>query len=318
MTDKATPTEKGMPEEEPTISKQLFPEVYEQPQEITPAQEITPVETKPSVNAKVEGAVVESQSEITPAPVEAQPSLTDDYLDIEAVKGKKVKLKVDGQEMEVPFEELVKNHQTWQHLSRVGRVVGEQRKSLVEERAELERLRRSQQTENGNDLELLNDTPPNSEVVELKAELASLRSAIQPTLVQMTLERADSDLKHRGLNDFKSYVPKIREFILANVPAERQGMYDNIETFVSMYQEMKLDDMVRSSSTPTPPVKPLATTPKIVPPIESASAPTNVKATSQLKKDYEAAYNRAQESGDVRLWGEAIRLKEMLHQKAAG
>lgn len=314
MTDKATPTEKGMPEEEPTISKQLFPEVYEQPQEITPAQEITPVETKPSVNAKVEGAVVESQSEITPAPVEAQPSLTDDYLDIEAVKGKKVKLKVDGQEMEVPFEELVKNHQTWQHLSRVGRVVGEQRKSLVEERAELERLRRSQAEDY-----LVTDVPSvNDEVVALKAEVVNLRSAIQPTLAQMTLERADSDLKHRGLNDFKSYVPKIREFILANVPAERQGMYDNIETFVSMYQEMKLDDMVRSSSTPTPPVKPLATTPKIVPPIESASAPTNVQATSQLKKDYEAAYKRAQESGDVRLWGEAIKLKEMLHQKAAG
>ena len=314
MTDKATPTEKGMPEEEPTISKQLFPEVYEQPQEITPAQEITPVETKPSVNAKVEGAVVESQSEITPAPVEAQPSLTDDYLDIEAVKGKKVKLKVDGQEMEVPFEELVKNHQTWQHLSRVGRVVGEQRKSLVEERAELERLRRSQAEDY-----LVTDVPSvNDEVVALKAEVVNLRSAIQPTLAQMTLERADSDLKHRCLNDFKSYVPKIREFILANVPAERQGMYVNIETFVFMYQDMKLDDMVRSSSTPTPPVKPLATTPKIVPPIESASAPTNVQATSQLKKDYEAAYKRAQESGDVRLWGEAIKLKEMLHKKAAG
>ena len=309
MTDKATPTEKGMPEEEPTISKQLFPEVYEQPQEITPAQEITPVETKPSVNAKVEGAVVESQSEITPAPVEAQPSLTDDYLDIEAVKGKKVKLKVDGQEMEVPFEELVKNHQTWQHLSRVGRVVGEQRKSLVEERAELERLRRSQAEDY-----LVTDVPSvNDEVVALKAEVVNLRSAIQPTLAQMTLERADSDLKHRGLNDFKSYVPKIREFILANVPAERQGMYDNIETFVSMYQEMKLDDMIR-----TQPSKPSAATPKIVPPIESASAPTNVQATSQLKKDYEAAYKRAQESGDVRLWGEAIKLKEMLHQKAAG
>ena len=313
MTDKATPVEKGMPEEEPTIGKQLFPEAYEPPQDITPA------ESKPDEIAKVEDEVVNPPKVEAATPsVEAQPPQADDYLDIEAVKGKKVKLKVDGQEMEVPFEELVKNHQTWQHLSRVGRVVGEQRKSLVEERAELERLRRSQQTENGNDLELLNDTPPNSEVVELKAELASLRSAIQPTLVQMTLERADSDLKHRGLNDFKSYVPKIREFILANVPAERQGMYDNIETFVSMYQEMKLDDMVRSSSTPTPPVKPLATTPKIVPPIESASAPTNVQATSQLKKDYEAAYNRAQESGDVRLWGEAIRLKEMLHQKAAG
>ena len=41
------PTEKGMPEEEPTISKQLFPEVYEQPQEITPARNYSSG-TKPS------------------------------------------------------------------------------------------------------------------------------------------------------------------------------------------------------------------------------------------------------------------------------
>ena len=65
----------------------------------------------------------------------------------------------------MPFEELVKNHQTWQHLSRVGRS-GEQRKSLVEERAELNAC-----AAHAEDY-LVTDVPSvNDEVVALKAEV---------------------------------------------------------------------------------------------------------------------------------------------------
>lgn len=314
-TTTATPEKKeGMQEEEVTIGKQLFPDAYGQP-------EATPPVTEPKENAKEEGAIIPTpEPSVTPPapPVEATPPpVTIDYLDLEAVKGKKAKLKVDGKEIEVPAEELIRNYQTWQHLSRVGQVLGEQKKSIKEELARLEQLRQpTQAQEEVNSWKEVVDPyirPVNAEVEALKVQVTNLNEALRPTVIKSNVDRTDEMLKVKGLTDFKEYYPRIQNFILENIPPDQLHQFDNQDTFVALYHEMKLEDMVKApaKSISKTPIVPVPTVPSsnIVPPIESSNASTNIETTSAIDKKIEVATAKAMASASSWDWAEVLRLR---------
>lgn len=79
---------------------------------------------------EVEEEVDEDAAEEEAATQEDTVFTTDD-LDLDA----KVQVKIDGEEMEVSFGDLIKGYQTDAHLSKKGRELGEAQKSLEEERS---------------------------------------------------------------------------------------------------------------------------------------------------------------------------------------
>ena len=120
------------------IGAKLFPEEFAPTQETlgpepdteeAPAQEPAP-ETDPVKEAP---PAVEPPE---PAQVPTAPALPE-ILDLSALQGKKLRVKVDGQEMEVPAEDFVKNYQLELHLNRKGQALNEQRRAIEELRKEL-------------------------------------------------------------------------------------------------------------------------------------------------------------------------------------
>ena len=109
----------------------------EQVPELDPEEAVTedPEVAEESVSEEVEEESEEETVEATDedateevATQEAEVYTVDD-LDMDA----KVVIKVDGEETEVPFSDLIKGYSTEQHLSKKGRELGDARKSLDEE-----------------------------------------------------------------------------------------------------------------------------------------------------------------------------------------
>ena len=111
-----------LPEEEEQV---LDPEESEEVEE--PADEEAVSEEEEEVEEEVEDAEGEDGAEV---PTQEPEVYSADDLDLEA----KVVVKVDGEELEVSFGDLMKGYQTDAHLSKKGRELGEAQKALDEER----------------------------------------------------------------------------------------------------------------------------------------------------------------------------------------
>ena len=111
-----------LPEEEEEV---LDPEESEEVEE--PADEEAVSEEEEEVEEEVEDAEGEDGAEV---PTQEPEVYSADDLDLEA----KVVVKVDGEELEVSFGDLMKGYQTDAHLSKKGRELGEAQKALDEER----------------------------------------------------------------------------------------------------------------------------------------------------------------------------------------
>ena len=75
---------------------------------------------------------VEGEDAVEETATQEPDTYTAEDLDLDA----KVKVKIDGEEMDVSFADLIKGYQTDSHLSKQGRELGEARKALDKEREE--------------------------------------------------------------------------------------------------------------------------------------------------------------------------------------
>ena len=110
-------------------------EVSESPDPLESEEEVEDPESEEIVNEGDEEEVEEIEEEEVSEDDGEEPSTqTDIYttedLDLDA----KVLVKIDGEEAEVSFGDLIKGYSTEQHLSKQGRELGEARKALDEER----------------------------------------------------------------------------------------------------------------------------------------------------------------------------------------
>lgn len=126
------------------IMNEIDPLPTEEIPEVDPAETVEedPESTEEVVSEDVEEGSEELVEEATgedaaAAATQETEVFTSDDLDLDA----KVMVKVDGEEQEVSFGDLLKGYQTDAHLSKQGRELGEARKALDSERAEkLEQL----------------------------------------------------------------------------------------------------------------------------------------------------------------------------------
>ena len=87
------------------------------------------VKTLPAENKEAEVKdEQETKKEVVETPAPKEP----EYLDVQGFGDKKVKIKVDGVEREIPFKDVVKGYQTEQYLTRKGQMLAEEKKKLHE------------------------------------------------------------------------------------------------------------------------------------------------------------------------------------------
>ena len=250
------------------------------------------VETLPAVNKEVEAKSEEEIKEVkkevteTPAPTPKEP----EYLDIQDFGDKKVTVKIDGVEAEIPFKDVVKGYQTEQYLTRKGQMLAEEKKKLHETPAppihtkddyldplmadEVERL--------------------NKELETVKEYSKAAISELAPFRYERNLSAIDTEMKAEGLIDFREKVSEIEKIILA-MPPEQSVAYDTTEGFKNVYKDLKLRELIKkpqASTTVNPDVRPK---PKIVP-IESSSSPSGGDTSTTAERN--KAFAHAKKTGD--------------------
>lgn len=225
------------------------------------------------------------------------------------------KVKIDGVEKEVPYEELIKGYQTAQFLSQKGQRLAEERRALEEERKRLESEKaRSVQkdTEDEEDIYYKEEIKPllEKETSVLKEEISTLKSTISelskitgPMKYQTDLKEIDKMMRAEGLDDFMNYVEKIEERVFSASPEEQALLY-SFDGYIKLYQQFKIKDMIKSNSSGVELRKAdERKKPKVIP-IESAGGKPS--ATNDTVASINAAIEEAKETGD---WNKVLRLK---------
>lgn len=316
--DSETPTATSVPSDvqdikPQTISQRLFPDMISGPEE-TPDTETETVD--PGTEAP---PIVEAPPETQAPPAPAQ----SDVIDIAAFQGKKVRVKIDGEEMEVPAESLLKNYQLDAHLTRKGQQLGEQRRALEDLRKEL--LDKTKEDTEALETAVDEGEAPSEikklevQLQETQRQLAEVRGLTADIGFQKNVAVLDAQVKSSlGFDDFKAYVPKIQEFIRGQLadperPTPQEArLYDTREFYLQKYQEMKLRELRQAPPAP-PPAPPAAapTAPKLVKimPVESAGGGLPSQANAAQEQKLQQAFSRAKASGSQSDWADYIALK---------
>lgn len=329
----ATPPETGgtpaAPEEQPKSTVEtLFPDfigddgkLMNQPRPVTEA---------------MPGEVLDPTPVLDKTPP-TQPTTTPQYVDLNSLDGKLMKLKVDGVEIDVPAETVVKNYQLEAHLTQKGQRLADQEKILQEVLKEaVNRKPTGTPPAAGEPTAIPEDPNADPELVKIKAELQATRQelaqvskATQHVRVQEGLKAIDQDIRTNiGADDFMVYAPKITEFAKsqckdpANPTPEEKALFDTVGFYKTKYLEMKAKDMI-AGKTPVPKAPPPAAPAAGAPPAkgpESRPAPNISVETGagspQIEQPhnswnarYKAALQKATQTGDMHDWAEVSRLK---------
>jgi hypothetical protein len=289
--------------EEPTQEQtQEAPEPVKEEQQPEPTPEPKPEEPK----------VEEPQKE-------KEPEADDIESWFEKNRDKKKKIKYgDGQvEEEMSLAELIKNVQTWKHLGHISNNIGQQRRQLDQERAQLEAMRRQnqrpQQTEEPDPL--ANLEPQKAEdrrIMELEAQIAALSNTLAPTVYQTARQKVDEELKSEGFTDFLSYIPKLEIAIAGIQNPQMRGYYDTPEGAKDLYFRLKAKEMAEAKATASSaPPTPEAPPPKNRPIVKvDGGSPSGSSVTDDMRARYKAAFERFQANPkDQRAFSELMALK---------
>lgn len=230
----------------------------------------------------------------------------------------KAKVKIDGEEREVTFEELQKGYQTDQHLSKRGNKISEERRELERIRQELkEQL--SQRTPGApapavSSEEIIPSSDPM--VLQLQQEVAELRAIkaeLEPVLHDRARNRVAEKLKADGFDDFNEYLPKIATFVATVEDPAQFNYYNTPEGAEALYFRFKAQDAMKQSKAPAPaaPAAPKPVTERPRPPIvripDAGNAGTGV--VDDYDEKYAAAMKELKRTGNREAVNELLRLK---------
>lgn len=239
----------------------------------------------------------------------------DEYLSLEDFGNKKVKSKIGGEEKTVTLKELLKGYQTDQYLSVKGQKLAEEYKRLqaVKELSQQSKASPDTAMEVPEDDEIYREyvapvvARQNKEVETLRTEIENLQKITGPLQYQNNLSAVDKDLRGQGYTDFMEHVPEIEKMIF-NMPIEQQVAFDTSWGFTSLYKDIKLAEMqqtINSSKKESnfPDKRPA---PKVVNVEGGTNASTN---NDDAISRYQAAWEKATQSGSTADWAEVAKLK---------
>jgi hypothetical protein len=224
---------------------------------------------------------------------------------------KKVKIKVDGQEGEASIGDLLKNYQTMQHLSRLGNQIGTERRTLAEEKRQLEELKASFVKRNE---DIIPQQPESNEIAALKAQINQLQMGLAPVVHQSARQRVSDELKAEGHDDFLEYIPKMDVYVATVSDPQKFDYYNTPEGAKHLFLKMKWEDERAKRAQVSQPatIEPRSEEKPPVVKIESGNQPSG-GVVDDYKAKYAAAFKFAQENPNNReAWNDLLRIKGVI------
>jgi hypothetical protein len=314
MTEKNS-TDKASPEvpEKPSIllgtSKELFPDYEENLQaELAQKNGQVPSEEVPTKQEETPKEDIKTETEV---PVQ-QP---DKELD------KTYKVKVDGIEMEVNEEELVKGYQTQKALSQRGQKLAEERREF-----EMSKSNPVPDTQIPKPDEPLLDgdeayykefispyvNPLKEQIKDLTNQLEEIQSEMRPTRYNTVMEEIDREMKEAGFDDFKEKQAEIENTVHLMSP-ERQGVYNNKDGYISIFKSMKLDELKNAKN--IAPKKVITDDDKRVKPdVEVMDGGVTPSQADDSATVHNQAFERAKKTGHWGDWAKVLEAKGYVHK----
>lgn len=265
-----------------------------------------------------------------PTPAPAAP----DYLDFETSKGKKVKVKVDGVESEVSFEELHRSYQTDRSLTQRAQRLAEERRRFEEER----KGPPAQPAAKPNDPKAPAnpDDPVYQELIAphirplvdenkaLKDQIAEMQKVLAPIQRDQHLDADEAHFNEMGFPGFKEAAKsgKIRGLafeLTKREPGEEESAYfqrvaqtwDTRDGVHKLFLTLKAREAAaaKPAAPPAPPAPPKepAPAPK-VPDVEGASG--GPSGSQQSNAALSEAFKKASESKSMDDWANYFALRD--------
>lgn len=255
-----------------------------------------------------------------PAPVAKPEVKADEVIDLEALKGKKVKIIVGGKEEVVPAEDAFRRLQLDSHLTKKAQTL-DQREHELNEREKANRTQpAAPKPPAPEDDSILADDPLVKKLVGrldvLESENKVLRQVTLKTVFEENMAQIGRKLKDQfGFDDFPEYRPRLEQAFRDLSPAD-QARADNEHWWTGKYQELKLKDMSAVATKPPAPAAPVVRLEGV--PMEGIDGGQGGRspALDDWDSKYRAAFDKAKASGNSDDWKEVMRLKRELPQPA--
>lgn len=258
-------------------------------------------------------AAVEGEETATPAPQAGPTDTATEQPAPQEFDGQKVKVKVDGEEREISFEELIKSYQTNTTIAQRGQELGTQRQALADERKGFEELKAkveamtqgvpqgAQPTQlqgiPGVDMDMLDETTKNALIAQqanydagmaqINQTLQQLSVGLQPMQIEQEHRTIDSILKaeNPAFNDYVDKVAEIEMAIMA-LPVEEQAVHTTRIGYMNIYKGLKVRDLAaqQAGSTETPTLVPRTESGAGVPSGVDGEASKNSKLFANAKE----------------------------------
>lgn len=319
--------------QEPNATSRLFAE------DTPPAPEpIVPHGTNPPAApvvvpppAPAVPATPPAQQPAAPAPASAPAASDDTYLEELLAKSNipmdkvKVRLKVDGVEQVMSYEEAKKRVQLQEHLNLAGQKLGEDRRALAEERKKLQEAQRAVPNLGVQNAPTLGEPTPeelaNPLVRTLYDRVTMLEGRMQgldPVVFDTNRQRVASELKAQGFPDFLDYIPKIEAHIATLKDPRYIEYYDTEVGSKALYHELKSRDLMEqmdkanrppapAPAAPVPPAAPPANAPIIT--IDGGNNPAQVTVVDNYDVQYEDVLERWKTTRDPKLFRQLLKMR---------
>lgn len=327
----------------PNATSRLFPEEAPTAPENVPHGTIpevppaAPVVVPPPAPAPVAPAApatppVQPPAAPAPAPTPAAPDDTflEDLLSKSNIPMEKVKvrLKVDGVEQVMSYEEAKKRVQLQEHLNLAGQKLGEDRRAIAEERRKLQEEQRAvsnlgvpRQPAAPTPGEPTPEDLANPLVRALYDEVIMLKGRVQgldPVVFDANRQRVANELKAQGFSDFMDYIPKIEAHIAKLQDPRAIEYYDSDIGSKALYHELKsrdlMEQMARANRPPAPapaaPVPPAASpanAPIIT--IDGGNPPAQATVVDNYDAQYADVFERWKQTRDPRLFRQLLQMR---------
>ena len=318
---------------EPNATSRLFPET------VPPAPENVPHGTIPEVPAPapvveppaVPPVVPATPPPAAPAPAPAPAASDDTFLEDLLAKSNiplekvKVRLKVDGVDQVMSYEEAKMRVQLKEHLNLAGQKLGEDRRAIAEERKKLQEAQRTVPNLGVPQAPTPGEPTPedlaNPLVRTLYDRVTMLEGRMQgldPVVFDTNRQRVANELKAQGFGDFMDYIPKMEAHIASLKDPRYIEYYDTEVGSKALYHELKSRDLmeqmakanrppVPAPALPVPPAAPPANAPIIT--INGGNNPSQAGVVDNYDVQYEDVLERWKQSRDPKLFRQLLKMR---------
>ena len=244
----------------------------------------------------------------------------------------KVRLKVDGQDQVMSYEEAKMRVQLKEHLNLAAAKLGDDRRAIADERRKFQEEQRTARNlgvpvppvNPAAAPNLAEPTPEllaNPFVSQLLDRVTMLEGQMQglnPVLYDANRQRVANELKAKGFPDFLDYMPRIQAFIGTLQDPARVAYYDSDIGSVALYHELKSRDLMEqmakanrppapTPAAPVPPAAPPANAPIVT--IDGGNPPAQAAVVDNYDAQYQDVFERWKQTRDRRLLVQLLQMR---------